>query len=316
MSKHSRQRPSLFWPLLLIGAGIVLLLSNLGILPPVSFNILWRFWPLALVVIGLDILLGRRSAAGSIISSIFTLLVFGGLLAFIFFAYNRPDFIANLGASDLQRSTISAPLEDFKTANISIDWTSSPAKLFALSDSNKLLDGHISYYGNLYFDVKPAGDHVDIDLDTRVDGFFITAYDHYSPDDAWEIGLHPGTYLNLTLDASSGPADYDFSKLTLDAFTIDAGSGPLTIKLPEAGRIEGAIDGGSGSITLVLPDSLAAKISLDGDSGSFQFSDRFSRNRSEEDGDNATVWVTDDFSGADNYLILEIESGSGVIRIE
>jgi LiaI-LiaF-like transmembrane region len=46
----------IFWPLLLIAAGVVFLLSNLGLL---SFDLgqIWRLWPVILVVIGLDILL-------------------------------------------------------------------------------------------------------------------------------------------------------------------------------------------------------------------------------------------------------------------
>jgi len=37
--------PSLFWPLVLIGAGVALLLSNLGYLPWQWWNVLWRLWP-------------------------------------------------------------------------------------------------------------------------------------------------------------------------------------------------------------------------------------------------------------------------------
>ncbi len=38
-----------FWPLMAIGAGVLFLLQNLGLLPPDT----WRYWPIILVVIGL-----------------------------------------------------------------------------------------------------------------------------------------------------------------------------------------------------------------------------------------------------------------------
>lgn len=313
MSNSSRPRPSLFWPLLLIGIGVILLLSNLGILPADSFNILWRFWPLVLVIIGLDILLGRRSALGSIISSILVLALLGGVVAFVLFARNMPGFIREFGSSELHQEFISTPLEDFKSAAVNIDWTSGPAKLYALSDSNNLLEGDIHYFGNLYFNVEPARDQVEIDLDTRIEGFSFGLSSDDGRDRSWEIGLHPDIDLDLTLDAGSGPGEYDLSRLNIESFNIDAGSGPLTITLPESGRIEGTIDGGSGSITLILPDSLEARVTLDSGSGDFIPSNRFRTDQEDED---ITIWVTNAFTGADNYIDLEIDQGSGPLSIE
>ena len=104
--------------------------------------------------------------------------------------------------------------------------------------------------------------------------------------------------------------------MNIESFNIDAGSGPLTITLPESGRIEGVIDGGSGPITLILPDSLEAKITLDGGSGSFLPSSQFSKSRSDGDNNDLAVWVSDGYQEADNYIELEIDQGSGSIRIE
>jgi hypothetical protein len=316
MSNASRGRPSLFWPLLLIGIGVILLLSNLGILPADSFNILWRFWPLVLVIIGLDILLGRRSAVGSIISSILVLALLGGVVAFVLFARNIPGFISEFGSSELHQEFISTPLEDFDSATVKIDWTSGPAKLYALSDSNNLLEGDIKYFGNLFFNVEPAGDHVEVDLDTRIEGFFFPHPGDDGRNRSWQIGLNPAIRLDLILDAGSGRGEYDLSRLNIESFNIDAGSGPLTITLPETGRIEGIIDGGSGPITLILPNSLEAQVTLGSGSGSFDPSSRFSKIRTGRDDEDVAVWVTDDFQGADNSIDLEIDPGSGPILIE
>jgi len=40
----------------LIGAGVLLLLSNLGYLPWQSWNVLWRLWPLLLIGVGVLII--------------------------------------------------------------------------------------------------------------------------------------------------------------------------------------------------------------------------------------------------------------------
>jgi hypothetical protein len=50
----------LFWPVIMIGVGLVLFLFGLGRLPLVELTGLWRWWPLLLVMVGIDWLIGRR----------------------------------------------------------------------------------------------------------------------------------------------------------------------------------------------------------------------------------------------------------------
>lgn len=316
MSHNHRRRPSLLWPLLLIGVGVILLLSNLGVLPQNAFSILWRFWPLMLVMIGLDILLGRRSTAGSIIVSLLALLLMGGIICFMLLSRNGPSVLESVDTVSRQDAPVRAPLLDYETATITIDWASAPASLYALSDSNQLIDGRISYIGQLIFDIESNGSHADINLDTRASGFIFPAN---SSDRAgrWEIGLHPDVQYDLVLDASSGSADYDLSQLQINSLIIDASSGPLTIALPETGKIEAVIDGGSGLIIIRLPNSLEAQIALDKGSGAFIPSQRFSRNNAGADNrDGDEIWVTESFQQAENYVILKIDQGSGAVRVE
>lgn len=55
-----RHSTSLLGPLLLIGAGVVFLLNNLGVLPWGVWETLGRLWPLFLIAIGIDLVVGRR----------------------------------------------------------------------------------------------------------------------------------------------------------------------------------------------------------------------------------------------------------------
>ena len=50
---------SFFWPIFLIGVGVVLLLSNLNIIESVNFFFLLQLWPVLLIALGLQILFGR-----------------------------------------------------------------------------------------------------------------------------------------------------------------------------------------------------------------------------------------------------------------
>lgn len=50
----------LFWPIIMIGAGLVLFLFGLGQLPLITLTGLLPWWPLLLILVGMDWLVGRR----------------------------------------------------------------------------------------------------------------------------------------------------------------------------------------------------------------------------------------------------------------
>ena len=82
-TKGWHHQPSFVWPILIISAGVGLLLNNLGLLPANSWILLARLWPLALVLLGIDLIIGRRSLIGAIISGVITLLVIAGVIALL-----------------------------------------------------------------------------------------------------------------------------------------------------------------------------------------------------------------------------------------
>lgn len=65
----------LFWPVIMIGAGLILTLIGLGQLPLVELTGLWRWWPLLLVMIGVDWLVGKRwPAVGAIAAALIVII--------------------------------------------------------------------------------------------------------------------------------------------------------------------------------------------------------------------------------------------------
>ena len=61
MSSRPRYR-SFFWPMILIGVGLVWFLANINVIPNFNPLALFNLWPLLLIAIGLDLLFGRKSA--------------------------------------------------------------------------------------------------------------------------------------------------------------------------------------------------------------------------------------------------------------
>jgi len=311
-----RHPPSFFWPLVLIGAGVMLLLSNLGYVPWSSWNVLWRLWPLLLVALGIDLLIGRRSMVGAIVSGMLILLLIGGAVALVFFAQNIPGLINLTQPVEWHVEHVEHPLAGVERASVNIDWTSVPGYLGALSDSPNLIEGDVTYRGELIFDVNVRGDQADVELDSYFSspGLWFGPFDLGGREEGrWDVRLSPNVPLDLTLDAGSGSCDFDLSGLQVNDLFLDVGSGSIDLALPDGSAFEARIDGGSGSLTITLPESVGTRVALDSGSGSFRPDERFQLVEGERDDDG--VWETDNFRTAEYTIELRIDQGSGSVSI-
>jgi hypothetical protein len=309
-----RRPPSLFWPLVLVGAGVILLLSNLGYLPWQSWNLLWRLWPLLLVALGVDLLIGRRSMVGAIVSGLLILLLIGSVVAIVFFAQNIPALVEMTGPVEWRTEHIEHPLEGVERASVTIDWISAPGYLSALRDSPNLIEGDVGYRGQLVFNVDIRGDRADVNLDSHFSGPWFGPFDFGDrARQRWDVGLSPKVPLDLTLDAGSGPCDFDLTGLQVSDLFLDSGSGPIDLALPSGSTFDARIDGGSGPITIILPESVGARVVLDSGSGPFGPDERFRLVKGERGDDG--VWETDNFRTAEQTILMDIDQGSGPISI-
>ena len=304
---------SFFWPIMLISLGVLLLLSNLGIVAWSTWNMLWRFWPLILVAVGIDVLFGQRSAFGAIISAFLVLALIAVVAGAIFFADQLP-ILNNLTAeSSWETSHVEHELDDYESANVFIDWTSPPGSLYALSDSNTLIEGDLTYQGELIFDVDSRGDVADVNLDTRQINNLGTLFQD-SPRANWEIGLTPEIPLDLSLDTGSGSCDFDLSELMIDDLYLDSGSGAIHIALPEDQSFHFEMDSGSGSVQIDLPEDTGIRVDLDSGSGSFNPGNDYDLVSGEKRGDG--TWESDNYDSAKYTIDIDIDQGSGSITFK
>jgi hypothetical protein len=312
-SDRPRHRPpSMFWPLMLISAGVLLLLSNLGYLPWESWNAIWKLWPLMLIAMGIDVLVGRRSTLGAIISALLILGLIGGAIAVLFFAQSIPGLEDLTQRPPIRLRHIVYELGDVESATVEIDWSSIPGYLSALDDSPNLIEGDVAYRGDLIFDVHPRGDQVDVVLDSFFAGTWTGPLFGPGEEYRWDVKLSPNVPIDLTLDGGSGSCDYDLAGLQISDLVVDVGSGSVDLVLPAGSSFAARIDGGSGSMDVVLPEGVGARVALESGSGSFDPGERLRLVAGERDDDG--VWETDDYDGADFRIELMIDQGSGSIH--
>lgn len=262
--KNSSSYRSIFWPILLIGVGILWLLGSLNLLPAPSLRLLLRLWPLALVVIGLDILIGRRSPViGSIIGV--------GAIALIIALLILAPQLGFEPAGELQTLRFSEPLGGATSADISLDLERYPTTIDSLLNSKMLIEAELDTATDVSFSARgnrekiirlePAGDYTFFDFDW--DSLLIH-------DASWEIGLSPDVQIDLYVDVGSGSAVLELMDLDLTALEVDGGSGSTTLTLPESASLYTAnIDGGSGSFDIEIEGGAKIDFAIDVGSGSF-----------------------------------------------
>lgn len=278
---------SLFWPVMLIGAGVIGLLATTGVLSRENFTVLLRLWPVLLVLIGLDILFGRRwPALGALLGIATVALVIGLML---------------IGPSqgwgeDLEVKTerFTEPLGAATSASVRLNLSSGPTEITALSDSSDLIDAELNYTGEIDFEVSGDRDKT-VTLVER-DPVFSFFFDWFEDDEElrWDIGLSPQVPLDLDVDGGSGSAELDLRALQLTRLVLDVGSGSVDGRLPDTeARYDARVDGGSGSCRLDVASGADVGLEIDVGSGSID----------------VTI-------GSDVDLSVRVEGGSGSLAID
>ena len=294
---------SLFWPVLLIGLGVLWLLGSLNLIPALSWGMLGSLWPLILIIIGLDMLFTRRSPwMGGVIA-----LLAVGLIAFLL-----------VGAPALGLKTtpnviterFTEPIGSAESATVDLDLSLYATTIQPLANSTDLVDASLTHAGQVTF--SAAGEKnktISLGYQHPDMTFSIT------PDARWDIGLTPDLPLDLKLDGGSGSVTANLAGLNLSNFWMDVGSGAVRLTLPAAPEAyQAGVVGGSGSLHLSLEDGAEADLSLETHSGSVEL-------RVGQDASLQIVASTG--SGSVRFLLPEdagvrfevVESGSGSVSV-
>jgi hypothetical protein len=225
-SAHSLRYRSLFWPVILISAGLVLLLANLGIIGGQSIAAIAQVWPLFLIVIGLDLLFGRESPVVGLALGI------GAVVVVLLTALVGPALGLGAGAA-IETRNYNAELGATERVDVMIDAGSAPLTVRPQGDSPQLVAAQIIDYSGVTFDVMGGRTAQ------------ITVQEYTSPTTvfgligdgarSWDIGLHPDPAYAFDLDLGSGDTLLELSNMDqLESLILDGGSGALEVFLPPA----------------------------------------------------------------------------------
>lgn len=299
-TKVEKKRTSLFGPIVLIGLGILLLLSNVGALNLDFWQLLFRFWPIFLIAAGLDILFGRRANGGALIALMLVLgLVFGGIWL---------GYVDAAPFEDVQGEQFIQPLAGARSAVVAIESNMSQMKIAASDRSDTLLEGAVALHHNeeLRKDFVVMDGVATYTLASGTSSFILPTFGS-DTDGLWDLHVNRNLPVELNVATGVGSATLDLTGLTITDLQVKAGVGKVAITLPTAGSFTAKIQGGVGEIKVLIPQSLAARIEAKAGLGNVRVEGDFVQE--------GAVYTSANYESALNRVDLMIEGGIGSLTV-
>jgi len=300
MNERRQRRVSLLGPVLLIGVGVVLLLNTLGILEwSVWWNIL-RLWPVLLIAAGLELLLGRRSAWGSVLAAILVLAVLGGAL---WLAVE-----GDLGGGGFEAVSVGHPLGEATEAEVSIDPGVGVLRVEALAESASLVQGTVHLWRSEELVDDLATENGTATLSLRTEGTISGVnFGGWNDNRVWELGLTPGARLQLQAHMGAGVVELDLTGLDLSELDVEMGLGRAEIRLPAEGRYQATIEGAIGQTVIIIPEGLAVRVQIDAG-----LAGRKILGSLEQEGD---VYTSPGYDKAENQAVIAVSQAIGMLEV-
>ena len=217
-------RDNLFWGLLLLLAGAVLLGNNLGYF---SFDAR-ILWPLFIILLGVYILIGR--------------------------SYSDRNYKAE---------EISLPLDGASEALVRIEHGAGSLRISGAAKNGDLFSGHF-HNMELTSDKTGKRLTARMRPSWRGGFMWFFPWNWGSRGHEWDFSLTPDVPLTLDIDTGASDNRFDLSTIKLAKLDLDTGASSNHIILPEKGghsRVE--ISSGASSMDITIPKGVAADIRVE-----------------------------------------------------
>jgi hypothetical protein len=300
--RETYRRPSLFWPVLFIGLGVLLLLQNFNLLPAGLWGAVAQLWPVVFILMGLDMLLGRRSAAAAVAVLAAGVLIVAGLLGW---GAWRASQLPPGGSQPLFEYAHSA-----EQLEVSIDFAAGDLEVSDLGASGYVMEGQAEHGvgERLRQDYAVEAGTGRLHLAQEVEPLLLPFTASRSASAHWRVQLDPGLPLSLTVKTGAGTNRLDLSRLALRTLALSTGVGQSRVIFPDTGPQQARLTTGLGETILEIPAGLPARITVRSAIGRVQVPARFRQA--------GNVYTTPGFEPRGDYLDLELQAGIGTVIVK
>jgi hypothetical protein len=220
------RRGNLFWGIMILVMGVLLLLGTTGVLPE-SINVWSLFWPILLIMMGGWFLLGplvfRRQA--------------------------------------MESEQLSIPRDGAASGRVRLKHGAGKLVVGALSDAGMLLSG--SFGGGVESSVHHEGDHIKAKLKLPPQYITLPGPEMFQGL-VWNVNLNREIPLRLDVDSGASATELDLTELKVTELNIDTGASSTVVRMPAAaGFTQARIESGAASMQIHIPEGVAARIHVE-----------------------------------------------------
>jgi cell wall-active antibiotic response 4TMS protein YvqF len=249
-----RRRPrGLFWPLVLIGIGLVALLANYGFITGLSVASILALWPVLLILLGVDIAFARRWPVPTLAAEV--AIIAGALLL----ALTQPA-VLSLGTfnfNDCDNPTSQSTIARGTLASLAL-------RLDAGGSRFRIVGGATNA-------VEASADRTQLCVRDRSTG---TSGDvrisqggraQFGGDQEIVLKVASDLPLSLTVNAGAGDFLIDLHDVKVTTARMSIGAASTTLVLPHpSGDVAIRMDGGASSVVIQIPADVEARITVTG----------------------------------------------------
>jgi hypothetical protein len=284
---------------MLIGLGLLFLLNTMNIVDWSVWEGVWKLWPLILVALGLEILVGRRSAAASVVISVVLLLALvGGLWLWA---------VQPFGGQIVKTSSISQSLQGASRADVSIEFGVGTLRIGSLNDSGELLSGSVDTADQetIVQDFHLSSDTAYYTLSSRAEWVFPFAGSR--PERTWDLSLNSQVPTGLRVTSGVSNAYLNLERLNLTRLDLNAGAGNTFLTLPDHGVFAASIHAGVGDLQVDVPQGMGVKIDIGSGLGDKEIPSTYQRN--------GTSYQSPTYDTSKDRVDLRIDAGIGNVTV-
>lgn len=294
---------NIFWGIVLIAFGIMIILKNMDI---VHFNwfAIMQLWPLLLVIWGISIIPVKDYI--KFILSLLTLIV--GILLINYYQCND-SFCWNWKYSDEKANWKEQKMEeDYDTtitmAVLKLDAVAGDFKI--AGTTNKLISfesmGNIGDY-DLNTSTNDSMKVVEIGIENNV-----VKMSNNQKGNKTKIALNPNPIWDLDLEAGASNVNFNLSEFKVRNIDFDGGASNIELKIGnKQTNVNIKIEAGASSIKILVPKESGCEFEGDNVLSSLQFEDFTKING---------VYRTTDFDKAANKIYIKIDAAISKFSIE
>jgi len=271
------------------------------------WDVIWRLWPVLLIAIGLDILVGRRSAIGSLIALVLVIAVIAGAVWLATIATPMVTGQVFTGQA-LTTDRVVQELAGATSADVRIAFGAGSLRIGALKDSGNLIEGAIATGpGERIIHDFQLNDGV-AHFELRNEGMSFGPFGWRHGDRTWSLDLSSSVPMALNVSTGVGQSMLDLSGLKVTDLRVSSGVGQTEVWLPTQGRVTARVSGGVGQLIVTIPEGMAARIHGSAGLGGLSVAQRFAR---QGGGD----YVSSNYATADDRVDLDISGGVGEVVV-